>query len=76
MQHRLSEEEEEVPPEAGSEPQEDPASPAPEPEGSEDSFATDAGGEGTLLDQLLARVAAEAISNEAPWAMPLNLGMR
>eukprot|EP01048_Picozoa_sp_COSAG05_P025511 COSAG05_NODE_6522_length_943_cov_1.831754_1_plen_82_part_00 len=44
------EEEEEVPP--------DRESPAPEPEGSESSFATGADEEGSLLDRLLARVAA------------------
>ena len=36
----------------------DPESSAPEPEGSESSFATGADEEGSLLDRLLARVAA------------------
>ena len=56
------EEEEEVSPDAESggeaEYASDPESSAPEPEGSESSFATGADEEGSLLDRLLARVAA------------------
>ena len=56
------EEEEEVPPDAesgGEAEYGDPESPAPEPGGSESSFATGADEEGSLLDRLLARVAAQ-----------------
>eukprot|EP01048_Picozoa_sp_COSAG05_P010995 COSAG05_NODE_1008_length_6213_cov_13.207720_2_plen_120_part_00 len=52
------EEEGEVTSGSGSEAEIEAEPPAPEPEGSEDSFATGAGEEGTLLDRLLARVAA------------------